>query len=958
MDQQQDSPSSNCHHQSESQHQSSNSHDRSVANPNPNPIDAESPSESSHQVPSKRKFDHLLQDSPDHHSHSGSDSESAQRQRRASSSSSHPNPTSSHSQDRQTEAAQRAYIARNAPHLFQDSISNPSSPYSNSNGGYSNNSNRSPSRSPSQTPSELAGGIGGMSYEMSSMGNENESLIQDLIQGGAIGVEDNQSDQRGGIEGEGLGGSSEAVGGDRSAHDEDIDVNSTNTSKHRVPPNYRGPLPKPGDAEEIAPKPALIPIPGSKSLFNTRDHPLNRHNYRYTSAGPSSTELVQTVYKSLQIEPYGIHWSWSDRSGFTSISKEADMISTDKGFRSARSNIGVRNGKWLAEIEILGPDEDINLASGGGGGGENLKMLKDGPHVRLGWGRREAQLNAPVGFDAYSYGLRDKNGDKITMSRCCQYSNTFGPGDVIGIYISIPEQDSKTTKDSNYNKIRRKRLPIRYKGQLYFEQLEYAQSKEMESLMERVRKGNPGKPDDLAIYGNIQGTQGYELAQKEKEKEANKLGKKKNKNEKSKEVQLRPIPILKGSKIGFFINGKPQGIAFEDLFDFRPIPKLPETKSSNKGGHRSTHSSNSTLTKLPNLDGEETTAIITSSSSLAAIMKARENAFDDGELGYFPFVSCFGGARARLISGPEFKFDYPDDLDEALEKVDQEKAKLEKEKENNSSSSQKSIHSDDTIEMDFDNGKGKGKRISNQGRNWKPLNERYEEFKSEQWKYDLEDEERAHQRFLLNPNNQLPERQSSKSKSKSGSHKPSAPQKLKLDEMNSNSNSNSNSADGTSRIGSPSDVLLNSNGGLMNRNLTPEHHTRLDSNEIGSPQIFHQSLNPNLTPGNSGVGTPEEMREDLVNDQHQHQHPGQFEMDHHHHQDQRSRFNSNGFHNLLNDEQPDSNPEFNHNQSTRDVEMDLGSDDKKLRSSDWSERDGEFEEDGNEEGPEDVMMEG
>ncbi len=34
---------------------------------------------------------------------------------------------------------------------------------------------------------------------------------------------------------------------------------------------------------------------------------------------------------------------------------------------------------------------------------------------------------------------------------------------------------------------------------------------------------------------------------------------------------LRPVPKLPGSKIGFFVNGEPQGIAFRDLFDFRPL---------------------------------------------------------------------------------------------------------------------------------------------------------------------------------------------------------------------------------------------------------------------------------------------------------------------------------------------------------------------------------------------------
>ncbi len=51
-------------------------------------------------------------------------------------------------------------------------------------------------------------------------------------------------------------------------------------------------------------------------------------------------------------------------------------------------------------------------------------------------------------------------------------------------------------------------------------------------------------------------------------------------------------------------------------------------------------------------------------------VKARENVFDDGALGYFPFVSSYGGARARLITGENgFRFPPPDDIEAALEGI-------------------------------------------------------------------------------------------------------------------------------------------------------------------------------------------------------------------------------------------------------------------------------------------------
>jgi len=602
---------------------------------------------------------------------------------------------------------------------------------------------------------------------------------------------------------------------------------------------YRGPLPRFGDAEDLAPLPALIPIPNSSTLFNTRDFPLNRNGYRYSAAGPSSHELVQSVYKSIETSPSGIHWSWSDRSTYTQISSSADVVSTAKGFRSARSNVGIREGKWYVEIEVLGPEGGVGVGMG------------DGPHVRLGFGRREAQLNAPVGFDAYSYGIRDKKGDKVTMSRCTSYGEEFGIGDVVGLYISIPTAQELSKKKQQTNsttttqdKIRRKRLPIRYKGQLYFEQLEYAQCREMESLMERVRKGQPGIPDDLAILGNIDG-RGAQLAAELAEKEAADAAKKKGKNSKaSKKIPLRPLPQLKGSKIGFFVNGKCFGTAFEDLFDFRPLTRPPTPKSkytgtSTSGKHPNQHTKKAVL---PQVEGEEVSAVITSSSSLAAIMKARENAFDDGAMGYFPFVSCFGGARARIIAGPEFRFEPGDSIDEEMERVDLEKRRRKQEEEGESK------------EMEVEVAKKKSKR----GRNWRPMSARFQEFQEEQWINDLADEERAVQRAILFPPPPPDPEDDKSSKSKSSSHKPSASQKLKLDDSVSNANSTPpNELEGNSlhRISSTLNPNLTPEGSAANTP-TPEGHNNL----LNSTQMEEMS-GMEIETGLGGLGNDQAMIE-------------------------------------------------------------------------------------------------
>lgn len=503
----------------------------------------------------------------------------------------------------------------------------------------------------------------------------------------------------------------------------------SNQSHHALPEGYRGPALRKNDAEDFASPPHLVPTIGSATLFNTINFAVNRNGWRYTAAGPASQHLRQTLFKTLETRPANVHWCWSDRSPFTKISADADIISTDKGFRSARTNIGVREGEWYAEIEILPPE---HLVAGVGAPGPLPAPMKDGPHIRLGWGRREAPLNAPVGFDGYSYGFRDKTGDKVTLSRPLPYGKPFKAGDVVGLYIKLPPQRPPQDENDPAN-IKRERIAIRYKGQLYFESLEYPRTREMEQLMERSRKGNSieealkgiegtgvFEPQDAAyastsaadgangVAGGVNGN-GATTAPAGTGGGSAKVKNRKNPGTKEKPSgpsipSLRPVPTLKGSKIGFFINGEPQGIAFRDLFDFRPLrvkgftglKPAPPKPSSGRSTKQDAIKKNEAVEPTINV-------------------KQRENVFDDGALGYFPFVSSYGGARAKLITGEEgFRFPPPDDIEAALESVDPSSSYVKPEA-----------------------------AADGNARRWQPLSERFDQHLAEMWTYDQQDEAKA-----------------------------------------------------------------------------------------------------------------------------------------------------------------------------------------------------------------------
>ena len=79
---------------------------------------------------------------------------------------------------------------------------------------------------------------------------------------------------------------------------------------HVTPPDFRGPQPHEGDAEDIAPTPLWVPmVAGLDSLGSTPNIPMNKSGWRYTAAGPAAEHLPQSVYRVLDIAPREVHLS-------------------------------------------------------------------------------------------------------------------------------------------------------------------------------------------------------------------------------------------------------------------------------------------------------------------------------------------------------------------------------------------------------------------------------------------------------------------------------------------------------------------------------------------------------------------------------------------------------------------------------------------------------------------------
>ncbi|KXN82568.1 Set1 complex component ash2 [Leucoagaricus sp. SymC.cos] len=422
----------------------------------------------------------------------------------------------------------------------------------------------------------------------------------------------------------------------------------------------------------------------------------NRVGFRYVPAGINPPGHA-TAFRTIESNPTCFRVSWEDRNANIKVTKDGLGLAGRSGYRSARCNAPMKEGKWYMEVKIVhGGGERVQYSGNSdenGGGGGPVKVRREGSHVRLGWGRREASLNTPAGADGYSYGYNDKTGDKTTLGHLRPYGKPFKTGDVIGMYISLPPRRKPNPKDPNDPAhLRRERIPIDLKGQEVFEILEYPQSKEMISLMDLSvkstqsssvpsmsgKKSGPatGKPPETATSGSPTKPQ----------------------------QPLRPLPTLgPESKIAFFINGECQGIAFQDLYDYLQLrqPKDKNQKAKEKRKARE------------------------------GVKEHRQNPFDDGWLGYYPFISLFNEGAVRINPGPDFEYLPPPDIDALLEGRDPlapptKKPKLD---------SNGSAPTQDGVE--------EGEVDIKTTRTWRPACERYAEFMQEQWELDAIEEEEA-----------------------------------------------------------------------------------------------------------------------------------------------------------------------------------------------------------------------
>ena len=197
------------------------------------------------------------------------------------------------------------------------------------------------------------------------------------------------------------------------------------------------------------------------------------------SSLPTTEQVKQAALKSIQESPTHVHLSKNDSAPQLKIVDDGRLVVKGgmRGYRMSRATHGISSGNYYYEAIILDPPKVSEIASSLPPNARlgrtlqsqlqqalleeenNVPMEKRkstfGGHVRLGWSMRTGDLQAPVGYDKWSYAVRDINGSKIHCSKRDDHwgGEDFAPGDVIGcaIYLSGNSDGASTSGDANNN---------------------------------------------------------------------------------------------------------------------------------------------------------------------------------------------------------------------------------------------------------------------------------------------------------------------------------------------------------------------------------------------------------------------------------------------------------------------------------------------------------------------------
>ncbi|KAG5444000.1 transcription factor, contains a PHD finger motif [Clonorchis sinensis] len=280
------------------------------------------------------------------------------------------------------------------------------------------------------------------------------------------------------------------------------------------------------------------------------DHPLNKEGYRYIlveadkhasgrdlwdecehTAGKPIPGLFYRVYLSPQVVI-----SLNDRANHLKLHESQLMITGDKGYCMARATHGVHTGTWYFEATITDQPE--------------------GAATRIGWSQVLGNLQAPCGYDKFSYSWRSRFGTVFHDSRGRHYADSgYSKDDVIGCMIHLPTNTGNALTSSE-NKPTKPKEPT---GSL--------DSTESLPVSEALAKVNAVSGQSTNVGSKTRPLMVNQLLETYKDRPLIKFRNSYYFEEKDEPTKAeKALRVLPGSKISFYRNGECQGTAFTDIY--------------------------------------------------------------------------------------------------------------------------------------------------------------------------------------------------------------------------------------------------------------------------------------------------------------------------------------------------------------------------------------------------------
>lgn len=187
------------------------------------------------------------------------------------------------------------------------------------------------------------------------------------------------------------------------------------------------------------------------------EHPFNKDGYRYILAEPDPHILDPDPEPDVPGKPIPgkLYRQWlhdkvllslHDRAPQLKVNDNRLLVTGEKGYSMIRATHAVKEGEWYYEVTI--------------------KNMPEGTATRLGWSQKLGNLQAPLGYDKFSYSWRSRKGTKFHQSKGKHYSPGYGTDDVLGFYIHIPRMG----RDNELPDTHKDNALIKFKSFFYFEE--------------------------------------------------------------------------------------------------------------------------------------------------------------------------------------------------------------------------------------------------------------------------------------------------------------------------------------------------------------------------------------------------------------------------------------------------------------------------------------------------------